>query len=348
MRDTKRDYEQEKSLWTSEAASESPRGGGGLWGPSASGGGLFGGGATVQRLAVPGDAAPSLASHELIPSGGQPLAPVVQRKMERALGADFSDVRIHQDDARARAMNAEAYTVGRDIVFGGGHYDPHSEDGQHTLAHELTHVVQQRSGPVDGSRVGDGVSVSDPSDSYERAAEDAADRAMGGAPVCAPTSAAPSGGSSSGGATVQRKPGPVDALEAPIDAAKNLYGILSKPAGSVERRDAAMDALKEGLGKIPIVGDKLGEMAQNWKNKEEAKLGTVTEGDGMEVKGELNGDNATQNRNLQGDNVGDIDTGNGQIVKPDGRIINKDTGEEVKDTQPAPEESKQPDDSAQE
>jgi hypothetical protein len=348
MLDSNRDYEHDKNLWTTEAGSDAPRGGGDLWSPRSSGGGLFGGGAAVQRLATPGGAAPTLASHELVPSGGQPLSPVVQRKMERALGADFSDVRVHQDDGRTRAMNAEAYTVGRDIVFGGGNYDPHSAEGQHTLAHELTHVVQQRSGPVAGSEVGDGVSVSDPSDSFERAAEDAADRAMGGSPVSAPVAAAPSGGGSSGGATVQRKPGPMDALEGPIDAAKNLYGILSKPAGSVERRDAAMDALKEGLGKIPFIGEKLGDMAQNWKNKEEAKLGTVTEGDGMEVKGEMNGDNATINRNLQGENVGDIDTGNGQIVKPDGTIVNKDTGEEVKDTQPAPEENKQAEDPAQE
>jgi hypothetical protein len=59
---------------------------------------------------------------------------------------DFSGVRIHAD-ARAiesaRAMNALAYTVGRDIVFGAGQYAPETEAGRRLIAHELTHVVQQ-------------------------------------------------------------------------------------------------------------------------------------------------------------------------------------------------------------
>ena len=64
-------------------------------------------------------------------------------------------------------MSAHAYTVGSNIVFQRGAYDPGSTGGQTLLAHELTHVVQQRSGPVDGTPAAGGVSVSDPSDRFE-------------------------------------------------------------------------------------------------------------------------------------------------------------------------------------
>jgi hypothetical protein len=67
--------------------------------------------------------------------------------MERRLGHDFSRVRVHHDLQAAessRAVDAHAYTVGQHIVFGAGRYDPATREGQRLLAHELTHVVQQR------------------------------------------------------------------------------------------------------------------------------------------------------------------------------------------------------------
>jgi Domain of unknown function (DUF4157) len=63
------------------------------------------------------------------------------------LGSDFGGVRIHTNGKAAesaRAVGAKAYAVGQDIVFGAGHYAPHTETGRWLLAHELTHVVQQR------------------------------------------------------------------------------------------------------------------------------------------------------------------------------------------------------------
>ena len=66
--------------------------------------------------------------------------------MEQRFGHDFSRVRVHTDaDAgqSAREVNAHAYTVGRDIVFGAGSYAPHSGAGRRLLAHELTHTLQQ-------------------------------------------------------------------------------------------------------------------------------------------------------------------------------------------------------------
>jgi hypothetical protein len=85
-----------------------------------------------------------------LPGGGRPLAPQVRTDMESRVGFDFGAVRVHTDGSAgqlARAVNARAFTVGSDIVFGGGEYRPESKDGQKLLAHELTHVVQQ-TGPV--------------------------------------------------------------------------------------------------------------------------------------------------------------------------------------------------------
>lgn len=113
--------------------------------------------------------------------GGSPLAAEVRTDMETRFGADFGDVRVHTDGAAhesARSVNAQAYTVGSNIVFQQGRYDPGSDQGRHMLAHELTHVVQQRSGPVEGTDAGGGVKVSDPSDRFEREAVANADRVM--------------------------------------------------------------------------------------------------------------------------------------------------------------------------
>jgi hypothetical protein len=115
--------------------------------------------------------------------GGQPLDHEVRTEMEGRIGHDFSDVRVHTDSsaaASAQSVQAKAYTVGNEIVFDSGHYQPGSESGRHTLAHELTHVMQQRSGPVDGTPAGGGVQLSDPSDRFERAAEHSATLAMAG------------------------------------------------------------------------------------------------------------------------------------------------------------------------
>ncbi|MFE3182664.1 DUF4157 domain-containing protein [Streptomyces violascens] len=124
----------------------------------------------VQRSAV----------HDVLRSGGKPLDDATRGDMESRLGADFSDVRIHNDSAAkasAAEVGARAYTSGSHVVIGDGGAD------KHTLAHELTHVIQQRQGPVAGTDNGAGLKVSDPSDRFEREAEANATRAMSGAPV---------------------------------------------------------------------------------------------------------------------------------------------------------------------
>lgn len=119
--------------------------------------------------------------HDVIASSGRPLDEPVRADMEARLGHDFSDVRVHDDGAAhasAASVNAHAYTVGSHVVFQRDAYDPSSTAGQQTLAHELTHVVQQRSGPVDGTSAGGGIAVSDPDDRFEREASATAERVM--------------------------------------------------------------------------------------------------------------------------------------------------------------------------
>jgi Domain of unknown function (DUF4157) len=120
--------------------------------------------------------------HDVVSNGGgRALEPEVRADMESRLGHDFGDVRVHNDGQAhdsAVAVNAHAYTVGSNIVFQRDRYDPSSTDGQVTLAHELTHVVQQRNGPVDGTPAAGGIKVSDPGDRFEREAAANADRVM--------------------------------------------------------------------------------------------------------------------------------------------------------------------------
>jgi hypothetical protein len=80
-------------------------------------------------------------------SAGNRLEPATLDRMESLFGESFGDVRAHVDGsaaASARAVGASAYTVGDDIVFGSGQYEPGTSRGDTLLAHELAHVVQQR------------------------------------------------------------------------------------------------------------------------------------------------------------------------------------------------------------
>ena len=103
----------------------------------------------VSRLgegAALGSDAPS-SVHATLASAGQPLASSARSFVEPRFGVDFSQVRVHTDglaQQSAREINAHAYTVGSHVVFGAGHYATDTVGGKHLLAHELTHVLQQR------------------------------------------------------------------------------------------------------------------------------------------------------------------------------------------------------------
>jgi hypothetical protein len=98
-----------------------------------------------------GDAAGSLsAALQASRGGGQPLRDETRSWMESRFGTAFDQVRVHTGTRAvqlSRELNAEAFTHGADIYFDAGRYDPGSRPGQRLLAHELTHVVQQRTGP---------------------------------------------------------------------------------------------------------------------------------------------------------------------------------------------------------
>lgn len=83
----------------------------------------------------------------VLASSGKPLEPAIRQDMESRFGHDFSQVRVHTGDAAeqsARDVNAHAYTAGNNVVFGAGRFAPGANEGRRLIAHELTHVVQQR------------------------------------------------------------------------------------------------------------------------------------------------------------------------------------------------------------
>ncbi|MDN3670810.1 DUF4157 domain-containing protein [Echinicola jeungdonensis] len=94
---------------------------------------------------------PSLEQNIQQSSGGQHMDSEVKGNMESGFGADFSGVNIHTD-SNAVKMNqeigAKAFTHGNDIYFNEGQYQPNTSSGQHLLAHELTHTIQQGSSPA--------------------------------------------------------------------------------------------------------------------------------------------------------------------------------------------------------
>ncbi|MET8711123.1 eCIS core domain-containing protein [Streptomyces californicus] len=162
--------------------------------------------------------------HDVISSGGSPLDTDTRTDMESRMGADFSDVRVHHDTAAhesAKGVGAHAYTVGNNVVFQRDAYDPSSPQGRTTLAHELTHVIQQRNGPVEGTEAPGGIRVSDPSDRFEQEAVANADRVLA---EPAPETASPA-------------PAPV-AGSAPAPASGPASATASAPVSAVQRTAA--------------------------------------------------------------------------------------------------------------
>ncbi|MER6048553.1 DUF4157 domain-containing protein [Streptomyces sp. NPDC001793] len=208
---------------------------------------LQAGGASRERSTVP----------EVLRSGGRPLHATTRGEMEARLGADLSDVRVHSDAAAhrsAREIGARAYTAGNHVVVGHGGAD------RATLAHELTHVIQQRRGPVAGTDTGHGFAVSNPGDRFEREAEANASRVM----------------SAPAGATERRPLGPASAppTSTPVvqramhlaNYDERIYQDSRDPSAEyafVKKTDGRLlfaqydgvDRLRIALGDIGFVGD---------------------------------------------------------------------------------------------
>lgn len=131
----------------------------------------------VQASATGAMVAPPIV-HEVLRSSGQSLDPTTRAFMEPRFGHEFGNVRIHtgpQAATAAASIQARAFTLGRDVVFAAGEHDPRSESDKRLLAHELTHVVQQRRSYVPGQPA-----ISAPGDFHERQADVVAEAALGG------------------------------------------------------------------------------------------------------------------------------------------------------------------------
>ncbi len=158
--------------------------------------------------------APEAAVARAAGSSGHALPVQLQRQFEASTGADLSGVRVHTGQASqlaAFAVHAQAYTVGQDIHFAAGRYQPDDARGVHLLAHEVAHTVQQAGGDV---RRQHRLEVSGPDDPCEREADRAADAMVAGRPA------------ELGGAPV----GPQRAAEASPDAANRAWAQGQRPA----------------------------------------------------------------------------------------------------------------------
>ncbi|WP_217913359.1 DUF4157 domain-containing protein [Miltoncostaea marina] len=108
---------------------------------------------------------------------GRPLDGATRDRMAARLGDGLGDVRVHEGPEAAglaHAVSARAFTVGADVFFAPGEHRPGTRDGDRLLAHELTHVAQQRGGPANGP-----MAVSEPGDPAEREADAVADGLAG-------------------------------------------------------------------------------------------------------------------------------------------------------------------------
>ena len=139
----------------------------------------------IQRFAAQSngqmDVAPASVDGVLA-SSGRPLDTTLRQDMESRFSYDFSRVRVHSEAAAeqsAHEVNAHAYTVGHNIVFGAGQYAPESTPGRQLMAHELTHVIQQ-SGWNSGGQLQGQLTINQPGDAFEREADVVAGRVMAG------------------------------------------------------------------------------------------------------------------------------------------------------------------------
>lgn len=123
-----------------------------------------------------------LAVHDVLGSAGRPMESALQREMEQRFdGKRFDHVRMHTGEEADRStaeLGAEALTSGHHIVL-----SRKAAENKHVIAHELWHTEQQSQGRVEGSHVGGGISLSDPSDRHEREAETVANDVMSDRPV---------------------------------------------------------------------------------------------------------------------------------------------------------------------
>ncbi|MBU6398882.1 MAG: DUF4157 domain-containing protein [Verrucomicrobia bacterium] len=201
----------------------------------------------ARKVPAPGVSAPA-AVRESVRSPGQELDAATRAKLEPRFGHDFSQVRVHtggQAADSARAIHAAAYTVGQDVVFGEGKYQPQTQEGQKLLAHELAHTIQQ---PQSGDGL-DSVALADSADASEREAEQAAAGLEGQRPVTV---------QSRRSLAVQRQPDELSPVPK-VDLAESASPLMASAIGST-----TIDGFDTGKAIIPP--GKRAELAKTARN----------------------------------------------------------------------------------
>ena len=187
--------------------------------------------------------------NKVVGSSGTALDAATRDFFGARLGHDFARVRVHTDAeaaSSAKAIGAAAYTVGQHVVFGAGHYDPASSQGQRLIAHELTHTIQQRQ----STRSGQALSVVGPGDASEKEADRAASGVAKNERVSV-QSQRPLG--------VQRQPDPANLPH--LDLAESAGPLMASSIGSV-----TVDNFETGKADISAANQlQLGKTAENIK-----------------------------------------------------------------------------------
>jgi len=184
-------------------------------------------------------------------SGGQALERSLQQQMETKFGKSLDDVKLHTDqpaNTLSQQLGASAFTIGSDVFFGEGKYDPGSTKCQELLAHELTHVIQQREGKVNSGKPG--LNVRPAGDEFEQEADSTAQSLTSEASP--QTAVTPS---------VQRQ----EDWEDEIEATSNFAGIgqaLSAPTAAPSQPSNQVEAEQEAATQAPPSSHSQQEIAQ--------------------------------------------------------------------------------------
>ena len=172
---------------------------------------------------------------------GAALDPRLRKRYEPQLGRSLADVRIHSGDraaSSASALGARAYTFGSDIVFNRDRFAPHTEQGGRLLAHELTHVAQQRA----SARTATSLRVSQPSDRAEREADRATPALIAGRPIALGRGTEPVGIYRAPETATAPTPAPAPAAAAPTPAPANRVTPTPAPSAAAPAAAAPITA----------------------------------------------------------------------------------------------------------
>lgn len=181
---------------------------------------------------------------EVLHSEGKPLDSATRNTMESYFNRDFSQVRTHTDTKAARSaevIDARAYSLGQDIVFGEGAFAPDETEGKKLLAHELAHVTQQTDESTELPTSPDSLSVGNEADAEEHAAQQAADRMVAREDGDAIANQASSSSQPSSG-LIRRQEVPGQEIPGNVDPTLRVSPFWARAMGSLILEDFAIDS----------------------------------------------------------------------------------------------------------